>query len=695
MYPGKWFDDTTATAGSAVVTSQVAEWSCGDIGQAIQINGAGAGGTNLVTTIASVTPCWSFYTSGWQVVTLATNALTSVTNAHTYVSVLGFPVTQVVGNCGIALNMIDGKPADWVNPSQSYGPNGAEMINVTFVTYGTTSPAGGLCTQGGNGPYQLKADNVNLSYSTYGVIETTSNLNSVYQSSGNDFQEWRHNSFDQVKYPWIGYNSGQMHIEDWELTVQAGPQFLEIGNDAYDEPINWEIGTTECEIFGSPTLYGMRLEGTNHKLTNTSLTCSSSQVAAINANNVTCTGCSATNLQLGGYQNDLSFGDSLFPVVTDTGLGNHVVGAYTPSPLNGIPSSYWKTLIPQKGLHPIIAGGQTPDSIFDGNFTTQYNHLDLDFWPNDFSISSSFGPYSNLRIADSASPTGYEFAFTINTEVYSFSQLPYNTSTPFGISNPIIIGTGPCIVMAWFVRIVRAARIGSNSGRSMNSIIRRGVAVGLTVAACALIAGCDDSYLDQSSGRSQQPISSATLAEMDKLDTTPSSPTIIRTYKKEAELEIWKMKSNGEYALLKTYPMCRWSGQLGPKKREGDMQVPEGFYTIAPGQMNPTSHYYLSFNVGYPNAYDRAYGRTGGNVMVHGVCSSAGCFSMTDEQVADIYAIARKSFAGGQREIQLQSYPFHMTARIWPSSGSTPTSTSGKTSRTAPTISRSPRLNRQ
>ena len=196
----------------------------------------------------------------------------------------------------------------------------------------------------------------------------------------------------------------------------------------------------------------------------------------------------------------------------------------------------------------------------------------------------------------------------------------------------------------------------------MNSIIRRVAAVGLSVAACALIAACDDSYLDQGPGRSEQPISSATLAEMNKLDTTPSSPMLIRTYKKEAELEIWKMKSNGEYALLKAYPMCRWSGQLGPKKREGDMQVPEGFYTIAPGQMNPTSHYYLSFNVGYPNAYDRAYGRSGGNVMVHGVCSSAGCFSMTDEQVADIYAIARDSFRGGQREIQLQSYPFRMTA---------------------------------
>ena len=181
-------------------------------------------------------------------------------------------------------------------------------------------------------------------------------------------------------------------------------------------------------------------------------------------------------------------------------------------------------------------------------------------------------------------------------------------------------------------------------------------------AATALLAGCDESYLDAASGRSEHPISSETLAEMAKIDTMPSSPALIRAYKKEAELEIWKMKSDGTYALLKTYPICRWSGQLGPKKREGDMQVPEGFYSIEPTQMNPNSHYYLSFNVGYPNAYDRAYGRTGGNVMVHGVCSSAGCFSMTDEQINDIYTIARDAFRGGQREIQLQSYPFHMTA---------------------------------
>ena len=196
----------------------------------------------------------------------------------------------------------------------------------------------------------------------------------------------------------------------------------------------------------------------------------------------------------------------------------------------------------------------------------------------------------------------------------------------------------------------------------MNSIIRRGVAAGLTVAACALIAGCDDSYLDQGPGRSQQPISSATLAEMDKLDTSPSQPTLIRTYKKEAELEIWKMKSDGQYALLKTYPMCRWSGQLGPKKREGDMQVPEGFYPIATGQMNPNSNWYLSFNIGFPNAYDRANDRTGAFLMVHGDCSSAGCYAMTDEQMAEIYALGREAFLGGQKEFQVQAYPFRMTA---------------------------------
>src|ERR1700677_3757047 len=181
----------------------------------------------------------------------------------------------------------------------------------------------------------------------------------------------------------------------------------------------------------------------------------------------------------------------------------------------------------------------------------------------------------------------------------------------------------------------------------------RVLAACLVASAGALLAGCEDQLDSSGSARSLRPISQKTLEQMDALGTSPSSPTLIRTYKKEAEFEIWKMKSDGRYVLLKTYPMCRWSGQLGPKTREGDRQVPEGFYAITPGQMNPNSAYYLSFNVGYPNAYDRAHNYAGGSIMVHGACSSAGCFSMTDQQIAEIYSVAREALLGGQHAIQM------------------------------------------
>ena len=174
------------------------------------------------------------------------------------------------------------------------------------------------------------------------------------------------------------------------------------------------------------------------------------------------------------------------------------------------------------------------------------------------------------------------------------------------------------------------------------------------------LAACDDD--GSLAHRSLAPIPSETLALMEQVGTTKEAPTLIRAYKKEAELEVWKMGPDGRYVHLKTFPMCRWSGQLGPKTREGDRQVPEGFYTINPSQLNPNSSYYLAFNVGYPNAYDRALGHTGGTIMVHGVCSSMGCFSMTDRQIGEIYAIVRTSLNAGQNAVQMQSYPFHMTA---------------------------------
>ena len=163
------------------------------------------------------------------------------------------------------------------------------------------------------------------------------------------------------------------------------------------------------------------------------------------------------------------------------------------------------------------------------------------------------------------------------------------------------------------------------------------------LAALALsLASCQDGTLSGASTRHLTPLPPQTLALMSQKGMSQNDPILIRAFKKEAEMEVWKRDGSGRYALLKTFPICRWSGQLGPKTKQGDRQAPEGFYTVTPGQMNPNSSYYLSFDTGYPNAYDRAQGRTGNYIMVHGTCSSSGCFAMTDESMAEIYALARQ-----------------------------------------------------
>ena len=137
---------------------------------------------------------------------------------------------------------------------------------------------------------------------------------------------------------------------------------------------------------------------------------------------------------------------------------------------------------------------------------------------------------------------------------------------------------------------------------------------------------------------------------------------LVRIFKEESELEVWKRKPSGEFALFKTYPICRWSGKLGPKKKIGDRQAPEGFYQVNMSRLNPKSQYYLSFNLGYPNRLESALGYTGEALMVHGACSSSGCYAMTDPQVAELYAMVLKAMKSGQRSFQVQAYPFRMTA---------------------------------
>jgi murein L,D-transpeptidase YafK len=139
------------------------------------------------------------------------------------------------------------------------------------------------------------------------------------------------------------------------------------------------------------------------------------------------------------------------------------------------------------------------------------------------------------------------------------------------------------------------------------------------------------------------------------------SPIILRVFKEEAELEVWKENATGHFQILKTYPICRWSGDLGPKLHEGDRQTPEGFYTITPKLMNPNSNFYLAINIGFPNAFDKANDRDGTFLMIHGDCSSSGCYAMTDEQIGEIYALARASFLSGQPSFQIQAFPFRLT----------------------------------
>lgn len=138
------------------------------------------------------------------------------------------------------------------------------------------------------------------------------------------------------------------------------------------------------------------------------------------------------------------------------------------------------------------------------------------------------------------------------------------------------------------------------------------------------------------------------------------APVLVRIFKKEFELELW-MKRDGAFKRFATYPICRWSGTLGPKLREGDGQAPEGFYSVDANALNPNSTYYRSFNVGYPNAFDAANGRTGSLIMVHGACASIGCFAMTDAQIGEIWQLVTAAFAQGQRRFQVQIYPFRMT----------------------------------
>ena len=144
------------------------------------------------------------------------------------------------------------------------------------------------------------------------------------------------------------------------------------------------------------------------------------------------------------------------------------------------------------------------------------------------------------------------------------------------------------------------------------------------------------------------------------LSAKVGDPVFLRIFKDESLLEVW-IRSGTEYQHLKDYIICAYSGRLGPKLQEGDRQAPEGFYKVKKHQLNPNSKFHLSFNLGYPNAYDRSHKRTGSFLMVHGNCVSDGCYAMTNDKIEEIYDLVESALQNGQKYVQVHAYPFMMT----------------------------------
>jgi murein L,D-transpeptidase YafK len=159
-----------------------------------------------------------------------------------------------------------------------------------------------------------------------------------------------------------------------------------------------------------------------------------------------------------------------------------------------------------------------------------------------------------------------------------------------------------------------------------------------------------------------QPNAIAIETRLKTLRIKAGAPLYIRIFKREKILELWAKKGK-RYHMLKSYPICRYSGYLGPKLRSGDRQAPEGIYALTPASLNPNSHYHLALNINYPNRYDRNHHRDGDLIMIHGKCSSSGCFAMGNSQIEEIYHMVEAALKQGQKFIYVAIYPFRMSEK--------------------------------
>jgi hypothetical protein len=443
---GRWFDDAGMTAGGAVLTTNAASVGCSDIGQAVQVNGAGASGANLVTTIANVDPCWANVGSsgGWKVITLAATAATTVTNAHAYISVLGLPVTATVGACAIAMDDVDANPAHWVNPAQPVGSMYSTMENVSFIGFnGPANNACGLYVQGAQGLYGLNVTHSHAQYQTFGVVQGASELNSFYTSNAGDFETWKNILFNMDVNPWISYNGGEMRWEDVELTVQSGPQFLSLGNQWADLPMADTLNIAEFETWGTPSTYGLRITGLGFQVNGTEIA-PAGMVGYLDVSGLNCNGCftggTGTASYLYGYGNTVT-GMTLGDQIIDKGRGNTVTGIYSPSYIDGLPVDAQYSFTPMKNDNTL--NSYSPNFLDAGYAATPYKNGDLWMWPKDFIVGyTTTTPWSYWYQDDPDSLTGGEFFMPSGGNFTQWYQFPASNAYNMTVGSQIPAGPG-------------------------------------------------------------------------------------------------------------------------------------------------------------------------------------------------------------------------------------------------------------
>jgi murein L,D-transpeptidase YafK len=197
----------------------------------------------------------------------------------------------------------------------------------------------------------------------------------------------------------------------------------------------------------------------------------------------------------------------------------------------------------------------------------------------------------------------------------------------------IVDATGAAAMLRWILAIALMASMSSAMSRSIPSSVRA----------------------EQAAAR----VAADLRARLQTLGARWGASLYLRIFKASSELEVW-VDTGAHFRLLHTWDICTWSGALGPKLRQGDGQAPEGFYAVGPGQLNPASRFHLSFNLGYPNAFDRAHRRTGDFLMVHGNCVSIGCYAMGDAAIEEIYTLVAAALANGQSQVPVHVFPFRM-----------------------------------